>query len=124
MLRIKGGKVYDPANGVNGEIKDICISDGRIVADVESGRTIDATGMVVFRDHRPGEVKCGPGDVGMDIDPAGEDHHAGRIDGAPAFDLFNDAAVRDADIPDLAVDPVGGVVDLPTRYPKHEVPIG
>jgi formylmethanofuran dehydrogenase subunit A len=48
MLRIKGGKVYDPANGVNGEIKDICISDGRIVADVEGGRTIDATSMVVF----------------------------------------------------------------------------
>ena len=48
MLRIKGGKVYDPANNVNGEIKDICISDGRIVADVEGGRTIDATGMVVF----------------------------------------------------------------------------
>lgn len=48
MLRIKGGKVYDPANGVNGEVRDICISDGRVVADVEGGRTIDATGMVVF----------------------------------------------------------------------------
>ena len=48
MLRIKGGKVYDPANGINGEIRDVCISDGRIVADVEGGRTIDATGMVVF----------------------------------------------------------------------------
>ena len=48
MLRIKGGKVYDPANGVHGEIRDVCISDGRIVADVDRGRTIDATGMVVF----------------------------------------------------------------------------
>src|SRR6202035_1540742 len=48
MLRIKGGKVYDPANGVNGVIQDVCISDGRIVADVEGGRTLDATGMVVF----------------------------------------------------------------------------
>src|SRR6476646_3081883 len=48
MLRITGGKVYDPANGVNGEIRDICVRDGRIVADVEGGRTIDATGMVVF----------------------------------------------------------------------------
>ena len=26
MLRIKGGKVYDPANNINGEIRDICIS--------------------------------------------------------------------------------------------------
>src|SRR5947209_16342340 len=48
MLRITGGKVYDPANGIDGEVKDICIADGRIVAEVEGGRTIDATGMVVF----------------------------------------------------------------------------
>src|SRR5215510_16614796 len=48
MLRIIGGKVYDLANGVNGEVKDICICDGRIVSQVEGGRTIDATGMVVF----------------------------------------------------------------------------
>lgn len=48
MLRITGGKVYDPANGINGEVRDICIADGRIVAAVEGGRTIDATGMVVF----------------------------------------------------------------------------
>ncbi|HEV3437213.1 MAG TPA: amidohydrolase family protein, partial [Gemmata sp.] len=50
MLRINGGKVYDPANGVNGEVRDICISDGKIAADVsgEAGRTIDATGMIVF----------------------------------------------------------------------------
>jgi formylmethanofuran dehydrogenase subunit A len=48
MLRITGGKVYDPANGVNGEVRDICVRDGRIVADVEGGRTIDAAGMIVF----------------------------------------------------------------------------
>ncbi len=48
MLRIKGGKVYDPANGVNGVVQDVCVCDGKIVAEVEGGRTIDATGMVVF----------------------------------------------------------------------------
>jgi formylmethanofuran dehydrogenase subunit A len=48
MLRIKGGTVYDPANGIDGVVKDICISEGRIVADVQGGATIDATGMVVF----------------------------------------------------------------------------
>jgi formylmethanofuran dehydrogenase subunit A len=48
MLRITGGKVYDPANGVDGAVKDVCIADGRIVSQVEGGRTIDATGMVVF----------------------------------------------------------------------------
>ena len=50
MLRITGGRVYDPANDVNGEVRDVCISDGRIVAEVEGEgvRTIDASGMVVF----------------------------------------------------------------------------
>lgn len=48
MLRITGGKVYDPAHGLDGVVQDICIADGRIVADVSGGRTIDATGMVVF----------------------------------------------------------------------------
>src|SRR6266699_2501470 len=48
MLRITGGKVYDPANGVDGVVKDICIADGHIVTEVEGGRTIDATGMVVL----------------------------------------------------------------------------
>jgi formylmethanofuran dehydrogenase subunit A len=48
MLRITGGTVYDPANGLNGVVKDICIADGRIVADVAGGRTIDAAGMIVF----------------------------------------------------------------------------
>src|SRR3954468_20871236 len=50
MGRITGGKVYDPANGVEGVVKDICIDDaGQIVANVgASSKTIDATGMVIF----------------------------------------------------------------------------
>ncbi|MBI4606244.1 MAG: formylmethanofuran dehydrogenase subunit A [Planctomycetes bacterium] len=50
MLRISGGRVYDPANGIQGEVKDICIADGRIVNDVQGAavRTIPASGMVVF----------------------------------------------------------------------------
>src|SRR5437870_8809170 len=49
MLRSRGGKVYDPANNVNGEVRDVCIAGGKIVADVDAAaRTIDATGMVVF----------------------------------------------------------------------------
>jgi formylmethanofuran dehydrogenase subunit A len=48
MLRITGGKVYDPANGIDGVVKDVCIADGRIVSQVEGGRVIDATGLIVF----------------------------------------------------------------------------
>ena len=36
-LRIVGGAVHDPANGIDGEVRDICIEDGRIVADVPPG---------------------------------------------------------------------------------------
>jgi formylmethanofuran dehydrogenase subunit A len=49
QLRIAGGGVYDPAHGVHGDTRDICIADGRIVADVsESASVIDATGMIVM----------------------------------------------------------------------------
>jgi formylmethanofuran dehydrogenase subunit A len=48
MLRITGGKVYDPANGIDGVIKDICIADGRIVDQTEGGKQIDASGMMVL----------------------------------------------------------------------------
>src|SRR5215510_8252650 len=48
MIRITGGRVYDPANGIDGQIKEICIADGRIVSHVDGGQTIDATGMMVF----------------------------------------------------------------------------
>jgi len=48
MLRITGGKIFDPASGINGEVRDLCIDGGRFVSSVEGGRTIDATGMIVF----------------------------------------------------------------------------
>ncbi|MFY9416004.1 MAG: amidohydrolase family protein, partial [bacterium] len=49
MLRIKGGRVYDPKNGWNGEIRDICIKDGKIVEDLPAAEeVIDATGLVVM----------------------------------------------------------------------------
>jgi formylmethanofuran dehydrogenase subunit A len=48
-LRIVGGAVHDPANGIDGVVRDICIEDGRIVADVPPGTpTVDARGMVVM----------------------------------------------------------------------------
>src|SRR6186713_791515 len=53
MVKITGGRVYDPANGVDGVVKDIYIGeDGRIAtgpgANGSPSRTIDATGMLVF----------------------------------------------------------------------------
>ena len=49
MLRITGGRVFDPANNIDGEIRELCINDdGKFVESIDGGRTIDATGMIVF----------------------------------------------------------------------------
>ncbi|HEY7878001.1 MAG TPA: formylmethanofuran dehydrogenase subunit A, partial [Gemmatimonadaceae bacterium] len=48
-LRIVGGAVYDPANDVDGDVRDICIQDGRIVASLnDDAPRLDARGMVVM----------------------------------------------------------------------------
>ena len=49
MLRITGGKVYDPANNIDGKVRDVCIGDnGKFVASVDGGRVIDAAGMIIL----------------------------------------------------------------------------
>ena len=48
-LRITGGRVYDPANGVDGEVRDVCLRDGKVVDDLPDHATqIDARGRVVM----------------------------------------------------------------------------
>ena len=48
-LKIVNGRVYDPANNVDGKVQDIYIRDGKIVDSVSSSATkIDAHGMVVM----------------------------------------------------------------------------
>ena len=48
-LRITNGKVFDPANNIDGEVRDICIKDGRIVESVgEDATRINAHGNVVM----------------------------------------------------------------------------
>jgi formylmethanofuran dehydrogenase subunit A len=48
-LRVMGGAVYDPTNGVDGVERDVCIQDGRIVADLPpDAPRLDARGMVVM----------------------------------------------------------------------------
>ena len=52
-LRIANGKVYDPANNIDGEIRDICVKDGRIVDSVsDSATVINAHGNVVMARRR------------------------------------------------------------------------
>ena len=84
-LRIKGGKVYDPANGIDGEVRDILVRDGRIVDKVsEKARTFNIPGMVVM----PGgiDIHChiaGP-KVNLSRKLQPEDH---RLDVHPGTDV-------------------------------------
>ena len=54
MLRITGGKVYDPANGIDGVVKDSASPTAASSPTVEGGRTIDATG----HDRLPRRRRC------------------------------------------------------------------
>ena len=53
FVKISGGTVYDPANGIDGEVRDIWLSGGKIVAAptdpaVRPVRVIDAQGLVIM----------------------------------------------------------------------------
>ena len=69
-LRITGGTVYDPANGVDGVVRDICIEGDRIVAELpRDAPRLDAAGMIVM-----------PGGVDIHSHVAGSSvNHARRL---------------------------------------------
>ncbi len=53
LLRITGGKVYDPKNGIDGEVRDLWIEDGRVIVAPDdpnrrAEKTLDATGLVIM----------------------------------------------------------------------------
>lgn len=75
MLRIVNGQVYDPANGVRGEIRDLFIAEGRMVSgeglsqgEMERMETVDAAGCAVM-----------PGGVEIHSHIAGAKVNTGRI---------------------------------------------
>ncbi len=72
LVKIAGGTVYDPAHGVDGEVRDLWIAGSKIVAPpadpaVRPTRTIDAGGLVVM-----------PGGVDMHCHIAGPKANAAR----------------------------------------------
>jgi formylmethanofuran dehydrogenase subunit A len=90
QIRIVGGTVHDPANGIDGEVRDVCIDAGRIVADVPiDASTIDARGLIVM----PGGVDIHSHVAGSSVNLARrllpEEHAA---DPAPAPRLSDDEA--------------------------------
>jgi formylmethanofuran dehydrogenase subunit A len=73
LTLIAGGAVYDPTSGVDGEVRDVWIAEGRVIAPPESpevkpARTIDARGLVVM-----------PGGVDIHCHIAGSKPNAARL---------------------------------------------
>jgi formylmethanofuran dehydrogenase subunit A len=70
-LKISGGMIHDPTNGVDGTIGDIWIENGKVIApppDKSGFKTIDATGRVVMA-----------GGIDMHCHIAGSKVNAGRL---------------------------------------------
>jgi formylmethanofuran dehydrogenase subunit A len=72
LLKISGGTLYDPAHGIDGELRDVWIDGDRIAAPptdptVRPGRTLDAAGLIVM-----------PGGVDMHCHIAGPKVNAAR----------------------------------------------
>ncbi len=70
---IRNGYVFDPLNGVDGEVKDVFIKDGKVVADLsglelKDAKIIDASGKTVM-----------PGGVDSHAHVAGAKVNAGRL---------------------------------------------
>src|SRR5262249_4977645 len=77
---------------------------------------------VVLRDHGPGEVERSARDMRVDVYSAREHDHPCRVDRPATLDLGDDPAITATDVPALAVDAVGRVVNLPALDPQHGVP--
>jgi formylmethanofuran dehydrogenase subunit A len=81
VLRIEQGRVFDPANGIDGEVRDVCLDGGRVVEDVPAhAPRIDANGMVVM----PGGVDIHAHIAGSAVNAsrklAPEEHRADVLD--------------------------------------------
>jgi len=85
-LRLRGGRVVDPANGVDGELRDLCVRDWRIVdlpAEETVSREFDVSGMVVMAGGIDLHSHIGGGKVNLARMLLPEDHRANRIDTGP-----------------------------------------
>ena len=77
---------------------------------------------MIFRRHGPSEVDRAARDVRVDVNATGENNHPGGIDRTTADDRRNKLAAINTQVPDLAVNAVGGVENLSACDPNHGVP--
>lgn len=105
LIRLKGGTVFDPANGVDGERRDLAICDGRIVdvpANVPADSEYDATGMIVMAGGIDMHSHIGGGKTNLSRLLLPEDHRDDPVRDA-AYESVQDANGRYLRLPSCGV---------------------
>jgi formylmethanofuran dehydrogenase subunit A len=84
LTKLKGGKVYDPANQVNGQVHDIYMRSGRIVAAPAAGERVDrehdVSGGIVMAGAIDLHTHIGGGKVNIARNMLPEDHRGDTVE--------------------------------------------
>lgn len=82
LIKLSGGKVYDPANSVNGEVRDVYVSAGKIVAPDSGARVdkeYDLKGRIVMAGAIDPHTHIGGGKVTIARTLMPEDHQIDQV---------------------------------------------
>ncbi len=83
LVQLRGARVYDPANGVDGEVRDLFIADGRIVTAPHDGRAadqvLDLSGRVIMAGAIDLHTHIGGGKINIARMMLPEDHAASLV---------------------------------------------
>ncbi|MCS6877829.1 MAG: formylmethanofuran dehydrogenase subunit A [Geminicoccaceae bacterium] len=86
MIRLTGGRIFDPLNGIDGAVRDLWIADGRIVPEPPPGtpaETIDVSGCAVMPGGIDLHSHIGGGKVAIARLLMAEEHRARRESRGP-----------------------------------------
>lgn len=82
LIKLTGGKIYDPANKVSGEVRDIYVEDGKIVAKPSNPRVdqeYDIKGRVVMAGAIDPHTHIGGGKITIARMLLPEDHYKDQV---------------------------------------------
>ena len=82
LIKLSGGKVYDPANSVNGEVRDVYVNGGKIVAPDPNARVdkeFDLKGRIVMAGAIDPHTHIGGGKVTIARTLMPEDHQIDEV---------------------------------------------
>jgi formylmethanofuran dehydrogenase subunit A len=81
LMRLAGGRIIDPAHGVDGQVRDLYVRDGRIIdapEDAATAQSIDVSGRIVMAGAIDLHTHIGGGKVNLARLLLPEDHRRSR----------------------------------------------